>query len=377
MSSKRGRKRNDNLPPNRARDVQRAFRARRAAHLEVCSVLYRIVSPLPALTAICCSLLLVFPPSPLRVSDSFVGLSIQALEQRVAELEDENNTLRAALSLPPANRLPLGKGPTGKDKPKPYAPRSSAALASVGSPEPAASGSGPMALPPASRTESPSSGSTRTHSLSPSSLSAVLNSSGQPTGLPDSWDEGMFSARERPDVPPSSSYPVTPVSSTNSQPPYSFSSSTQPPTSRPSVSTYGLPLTQNYPHSADRPAGEGYSDSLFDRRFHFPQSAYSDSSHTTFNAQSPTPPVSLASHRGSNGTGIQNLSFAHRRSITEPQALRTALLSSMPGMLVPHSHSHAGSGRGPSPNMSETVGHLRAAEFDVDPRVNQMNTLPS
>lgn len=34
MSSKRGRKRNDNLPPNRARDVQRAFRARRAAHLE-------------------------------------------------------------------------------------------------------------------------------------------------------------------------------------------------------------------------------------------------------------------------------------------------------------------------------------------------------
>ncbi len=35
MSSKRGRKRNDNLPPNRARDVQRAFRERRAAHLQV------------------------------------------------------------------------------------------------------------------------------------------------------------------------------------------------------------------------------------------------------------------------------------------------------------------------------------------------------
>lgn len=35
MSSKRGRKRNDTLPPNRARDVQRAFRARRAAHLQV------------------------------------------------------------------------------------------------------------------------------------------------------------------------------------------------------------------------------------------------------------------------------------------------------------------------------------------------------
>lgn len=47
MSSKRGRKRNDNLPPNRARDVQRAFRARRAAHLEVRPSL--IVSSSPAL----------------------------------------------------------------------------------------------------------------------------------------------------------------------------------------------------------------------------------------------------------------------------------------------------------------------------------------
>ncbi|KAI0077873.1 hypothetical protein K474DRAFT_1567795, partial [Panus rudis PR-1116 ss-1] len=86
MSSKRGRKRNDNLPPNRARDVQRAFRARRAAHLE-------------------------------------------ALEQRVSELELENDTLRAHLGLPPANRPPLGKGPTGKDKPKtPSSQRSHAPL---------------------------------------------------------------------------------------------------------------------------------------------------------------------------------------------------------------------------------------------------------
>ncbi|KIK62540.1 hypothetical protein GYMLUDRAFT_104290, partial [Collybiopsis luxurians FD-317 M1] len=77
MSSKRGRKRNDNLPPNRARDVQRAFRARRAAHL-------------------------------------------QALEQRVTELEEENTCLRQALNLPPANRPVLGKGPTGKDKPKTF-----------------------------------------------------------------------------------------------------------------------------------------------------------------------------------------------------------------------------------------------------------------
>ncbi|KAG6844966.1 hypothetical protein H0H87_002080 [Tephrocybe sp. NHM501043] len=75
MSSKRGRKRNDNLPPNRARDVQRAFRARRAAHL-------------------------------------------LALEQRVSELEDENAQLRKMVGWPPDDRPSLGRGPTGKDKPK-------------------------------------------------------------------------------------------------------------------------------------------------------------------------------------------------------------------------------------------------------------------
>lgn len=71
-ASKRGRKRNDNLPPNRARDVQRAFRARRAAHLH-------------------------------------------DLESRVEILETENYRLRQMLSLPPSDRQPLGRGPTGRD----------------------------------------------------------------------------------------------------------------------------------------------------------------------------------------------------------------------------------------------------------------------
>ncbi|KAL0957519.1 hypothetical protein HGRIS_001312 [Hohenbuehelia grisea] len=75
MASHRGRKRNDNLPPNRARDVQRAFRARRAAHL----------------------------------SD---------LEQRIIELENENAKLRMELNLPPSNRQSLGRGPTGIMKPE-------------------------------------------------------------------------------------------------------------------------------------------------------------------------------------------------------------------------------------------------------------------
>jgi hypothetical protein len=36
----------------------------------------------------------------------------------VAELEEENTSLRAALHLPPAIRSPLGRGPTGKDRPR-------------------------------------------------------------------------------------------------------------------------------------------------------------------------------------------------------------------------------------------------------------------
>lgn len=71
--SKRGRKRDDNLPPNRARDVQRAFRARRASHLE-------------------------------------------SLEARVVLLEEENARFRVLLDLPPSERPPLGTGPTGRGK---------------------------------------------------------------------------------------------------------------------------------------------------------------------------------------------------------------------------------------------------------------------
>lgn len=69
----RGRRRDDSLPYNRARDVQRAFRARRAQHLS-------------------------------------------NLEQRVQDLEEENAHLREALRLPPSDRPPIGTGPTGRGR---------------------------------------------------------------------------------------------------------------------------------------------------------------------------------------------------------------------------------------------------------------------
>ncbi|KAI5454571.1 hypothetical protein NCC49_003465 [Naganishia albida] len=69
----RGRKKNENLPPSRAREVQRAFRARRAAHLA-------------------------------------------KLEDRIVELEAENTELRRLLLLPLPDRGVLGSGPTGRGK---------------------------------------------------------------------------------------------------------------------------------------------------------------------------------------------------------------------------------------------------------------------
>ena len=97
-TSKRGRKRNDDLPPNRARDVQRAFRARRAAHLDV-STWRRNLSLIPE-----------------RMT-SRAHATIQSLQERVDLLEAENAQLRTLLSMPPAERVPLGRGPTGRDQP--------------------------------------------------------------------------------------------------------------------------------------------------------------------------------------------------------------------------------------------------------------------
>jgi len=101
MATMRGRKRTDDPTPNRARDIQRAFRARRAAHLE-------------------------------------------SLEQRIRDLEDENIYFRKMLSLPPANRPPLGKGPTGRGVAKSRSRLNNDGVdMQCGSPEPSDSSSTP------------------------------------------------------------------------------------------------------------------------------------------------------------------------------------------------------------------------------------------
>ena len=51
---------------------------------------------------------------------SILNFLRKALEEKVSELEAENNCLRQALSLPPSRRPPLGRGPTGKDRPRKF-----------------------------------------------------------------------------------------------------------------------------------------------------------------------------------------------------------------------------------------------------------------
>ncbi|TFY82881.1 hypothetical protein EWM64_g1137 [Hericium alpestre] len=324
MSSKRGRKRNDSLPPNRARDVQRAFRARRAAHLE-------------------------------------------ALEQRVAELEEENNTLRAALNLPPANRPALGKGPTGKDKPKAYNAGSSSRTHSSGDAPPGVSST---SRDGSSAGESPSS--TRTHSMSPSTITAAMRPSPHSVHSLEgaSWDQPMLIPDEQPEQqasPPSSGYSLSAVAAHKPQPHYSYPSPV-PSTSR-SVPTpmYIPPVSQsaqNYAHTADRPMGDGYATSypLRDIREETPHFAYSQNpftSHDGTHLHHPTPTTTSIHpqpiHRDTSSTQ-PSLHYVPRRSVHEqpPQNYRPPMLN--PYHLPP---PHPQLRRPSSPHLDSHSIHLR------------------
>ncbi|KAL4062836.1 hypothetical protein V8B97DRAFT_2022459 [Scleroderma yunnanense] len=276
MSSKRGRKRNDNLPPNRARDVQRAFRARRAAHL-------------------------------------------QALEMRVSELEEENNCLRAALNLPPANRTPLGKGPTGKDKPKSL--DNPALSQSTKSRD-----SSPIAESPSPR---------RSESTSPSLIGASMRT--PPIMEGNHWDEGFMMSDQQSTPHPSHitstpSYNLRPLPPTSvpQKSPHQFTFSA--PTSRPVIAASN-PMSSTYQHTTDRPMASGYNDMnylLCDVRdntsphysgYHYQPTPFSGES--TLPAQSPQVPVhSQPSPTAPRPSLPPALSFQPRRSHHEPPSFR-------------------------------------------------------
>ncbi|KAG5645552.1 hypothetical protein DXG03_005827 [Asterophora parasitica] len=285
MSSKRGRKRNDNLPPNRARDVQRAFRARRAAHL-------------------------------------------QALEQRVSELEVENAKLRKMVGWPPDDRPPLGKGPTGKDKPK------SSDL-----------GGGSHAVDFFSSRDSESAeSSSRTSSLSPSAL--ATSSRGMHVIDPESWEHAltMNDPHEHSDVGPlDSPYQLPPMAAPVSTKPIYPSYGNALPSSLPSSSSRSpIPHSSamyinnpaSYSHSGDRHMGSSYSAPSYvgrsEMRVDSPRQQYSYNQPTYQNhdphihPQSPPPLSATSAHSHSHNHAHNPIHqrdvptpFSHRRVLTE------------------------------------------------------------
>ncbi|KAK7690603.1 hypothetical protein QCA50_005702 [Cerrena zonata] len=304
MSSKRGRKRNDNLPPNRARDVQRAFRARRAAHLE-------------------------------------------ALEQRVAELEEENNVLRAALHLPPVHRPALGKGPTGKDKPKPYPTRTSSSLGDII----ARSGSLPSGVPAPAGSDSPSSNSARTDSLSPTTNSI------HDLGVSSVWGDNI----SRKDTSNQQQYDYAGLSTGSNQ---YYQASQSPSTSRPL-------------HSVPQATYQTTSDGnyfLENQRGYPVYSSVHDNSHSQMHNHSPTSAIAPSS--SPHGNSVTHTMSTHRRSITESQGYplgvvinHQALSSSMPHAPRQQQQQSAHVVRIPSP---ESVVSVRASVYDMESRVGRM-----
>ncbi|KAF8896218.1 hypothetical protein BD779DRAFT_1433267 [Infundibulicybe gibba] len=276
MSSKRGRKRNDNLPPNRARDVQRAFRARRAAHL-------------------------------------------QALEQRVSELEEENTCLRQALNLPPANRPPLGKGPTGKDKPKSYDGTPSSTTLSLYSGHDSSSADSPS--------------STRTSSLSPTAINVSVPSRPMQLIENSGWDQELLMSDPQHDLPSPSEQQHYHLSSMNTpvpskQPPQQYSSypSAVPSSSRTIVPNNSYMTAQsNYPsHATERPLSSSYGAQPYIMRdeprpqYSYPHPAYQHD--PNMHSHTPPPPSGVAPIHTSSHHVPQRESpapYANRRSLHE------------------------------------------------------------
>ncbi|KAI0749484.1 hypothetical protein C8Q80DRAFT_1218642 [Daedaleopsis nitida] len=301
MSSKRGRKRNDNLPPNRARDVQRAFRARRAAHLE-------------------------------------------ALESRVTELEEENSALRAALNLPPANRPALGKGPTGKDKPKNTAGKSGCNASGLPSMLSSLASTG-GSVPPMSRTESPlSTGSASGQSMSPDPMGPGLSlPQTSPPGM-DSWNDSMFGDKDPDQSMSSSSFSLPPPAPHN----HNMSFPHIPRSATGELFSSG----QGFPSSDEKSFGYLPSDER--RSYNY--------SHPLLSGH-PSAQPSLPPSLSSNNSDTDLAPFLQRRALTEPDGFRS-LLNHMS-----HVSSSQNGLQTPAPRMSASallnVGDGSIPEYDL------------
>jgi hypothetical protein len=222
----------------------------------------------------------------------------------VTELEEENNCLRTALNLPPANRPALGKGPTGKDKPK--SSSSGSRLRTLDSP--AHDSSDPA---------SPSS--TGTGSNSPSTMNA--NNPRASTHAVDGprWDQPLLMDNEKTYLPSiSTPTPQKPMQH------YTYPIPLPPTSSRIATSTPLYISTPQATHTTDRSMGNAYGNFVLrDSRGQQQQSPHSQQypypSHTFSTAHDCT----VQAHHATNPNASTLGSFPHRRSLTEPQTLRS------------------------------------------------------
>lgn len=242
----------------------------------------------------------------------------QALEDRVSELEEENNCLRAALNLPPAHRPPLGKGPTGKDKPRDFEDR------------------GEPFTPTTSHTGSSPESSTSTGSFSPSTVTGSMRPSPHSMDGPQ-WDHALVMEDDPDDdshiggmsssLPSSSTcYPLP--TSTNSS--IRRPNSQQYPYDDPVNRIHMPPIQSGYPESLARPPNLQYGHSYSARGdLHQPQPqmhqqyVYSAPPFSTHHESGSMPSHAHPSYAAqSRDDAIGQQQYLHRRSSTDPQGYR-------------------------------------------------------
>lgn len=221
--------------------------------------------------------------------------------------------MRCALNLPPANRHPLGRGPTGKDKAKPFVPRDRSVDPSTGMLE-------------------EGSQSPQTSSSSPQSTSLTM-SSVAPGDTPDlsSWEQSLslpaedYLDRDRihPTAPGTSTAHAASSGFASDSANYRFDYGSQP-ASRSSLpnTVFLSPNPASFSQSSDRPSASS-STLARDNPFGFGSSA-TQTGHGSSNAlRGLQSPPSGASHPldGSLGDSMssQGMTYGLRRSLTEPQ----------------------------------------------------------
>ncbi|KAG6854397.1 hypothetical protein C0991_007388 [Blastosporella zonata] len=242
----------------------------------------------------------------------------------VSELEEENANLRKMVGWPPDDRPPLGKGPTGKDKPK-------LELAD------GHGGGGSYAADFFSSQGSESaSSSPRTRSPSPTAIPG--SSQGMHVIDSDVW-ENALTIDEPDDQPPESPYQFPPMATSVSTKPVYSTYGGGLPSSLPTslshspispASTY-TETSASYSPSVERQMGGSYNSPSFvgrsgemreeGPRHHFTYHSPPYQNHDAhMHSQTPPPPSSAPPHPHHHTSLHQrdiSAPYAHRRAVTE------------------------------------------------------------